>query len=102
MPERELPVPVDEFVRKLELAKLQRVELRPAPRSGIAMIASRPGSPDEYVVGPDSCSCPAGQLSGVFCKHRAMWINHHIADYAHDLIDKLAQLNTPRTGRGAA
>ena len=83
--QRPLPVPIDIFVAAMARAAAEDIELSPAPRSREAMIASRPGSVNHYVVGPDSCSCPAGQKSGAFCKHRAAWIYLHIDEYAEAL-----------------
>lgn len=94
---RELPVSIDEWTRKLSLAQAQGVILRYAPRSHTIMIASRPGSRDEYVVGPEHCSCPAGAMSGVFCKHRAMWIHEHLIEYAGDIVHQL-MLDEPKKG----
>ena len=90
--QRQLPVPLDKFFEAMGRAKAENVILEPAPRSDVVMVASRLGSKSTYLVGPDSCSCAAGQKSGAFCKHRAAWIYAHIDEYATSIADEYMRI----------
>lgn len=80
------PVPdLKTFVRHLNKARAEGVQLSPAPRSNVVMRASRPGSSAMYYVGPGGCNCPAGEHGGM-CKHLALYMFEHLSDYAEDIL----------------
>jgi len=101
MVKRILPTDIDTLARMSMLARIEHVRLKPMPRSGVEMIAYRDGSPGRYIVSGDSCTCPAYQMRGYFCKHRAKWIDEHIADYKDSLFDAIAERESAKMKEGA-
>jgi len=101
MVKRILPTDIDTLARMSMLARIEGVQLKPMPRSNVEMIAYRDGSPGRYIVSGDSCTCPAFVMRGLFCKHRAKWIDEHIADYSDSLFAAIAERDRVKMKEGA-